>query len=144
MFALRTRNNFFTRSTLGKNPFASFSTAEKPLVTITGLDGFVGPHTALEFIKDGNYRVRATVRKNADEGKMSAIKDAYGSDFDKLEIVEAELLDEGSMMNAIAGSTYVAHLASPYYLDNKTRDELVKPAVNGTLGVMKACTAHGV
>ena len=75
---------------------------------------------------------------------MSAIKEAYGEHFDKLEIVEAELLEEESMMNAIKGSTYVAHLASPYYLDNKTREELVGPAVNGTLGVMKACTAHNV
>ena len=75
---------------------------------------------------------------------MAAIKKAYGSQFDHLEIVEAELLEEESMMKAIEGSTYVAHLASPYYLDNKTRDELVAPAVNGTLGVMKACSFWGV
>lgn len=113
-------------------------------MTITGLDGFVGPHTGLEFLKTGDYRVRATVRKNADKEKMAAIKEAYGSHFDQMEIVEAELLDEESMMKAIEGSTYVAHLASPYYLDNKSREELVGPAVNGTLGVMKACTFWNV
>lgn len=88
--------------------------------------------------------MRATVRQNADKGKMSAVKQALGSHYQDLEVVEAELLNEDSMMKAIEGSTYVAHHASPYYLDNKTREELVEPAVQGTLGTMKACTAWGV
>lgn len=117
---------------------------EKPLVTITGLDSFLGPHTGLEFLKTGDYRVRATVRKNADKSKMGAIKEAYGAYYQDLDIVEAELLEEDSMLNAIEGSTYVAHLASPYYLDNKTREELVAPAVQGTLSALKACTHWGV
>jgi len=115
------------------------------MVTITGLDGFLGPHVGLEFLKSGDYRVRATVRKNyTDKAKMDAIKEAYGSHYQDLDIVEAELLDEDSMLQAIDGSTYVAHLASPYYLDNKTRDELVGPAVQGTLSALKACTQTGV
>eukprot|EP00536_Pseudo-nitzschia_multiseries_P012838 jgi/Psemu1/209770/e_gw1.511.22.1 len=115
------------------------------MVTITGLDGFLGPHVGLEFLKSGNYRVRATVRKNyTDKDKMNAIREAYGTHYQDLDIVEAELLDEDSMMRAIDGSTYVAHLASPYYLDNKTRDELVGPAVRGTLSALEACTHSGV
>jgi dihydroflavonol-4-reductase len=143
--ALRARATLANKAGLFKPAtFANFASSDKPLVTITGLDGFVGPHTALEFLKTGDYRVRATVRKNADKGKMAEIKSAYGSLYQDLEIVEAELLEEDSMIKAIEGSTYVAHLASPYYLDNKTRDELVGPAVNGTLGAMKACTHWGV
>jgi len=95
-------------------------------------------------LKAGDYRVRATVRKNTDQSKMTEIKKAYGSHYQDLDIVEAELLEEDSMLEAIEGSTYVAHLASPYYLDNKTRKELVDPAVNGTLSAMKACTHWGV
>jgi dihydroflavonol-4-reductase len=75
---------------------------------------------------------------------MAAVKSALGSHYQDLEIVEAELLNEDSMMKAIEGSTYVAHHASPYYLDNKTREELVEPAVQGTVGTMKACTAWGI
>jgi len=113
-------------------------------VTITGLDGFLGPHVGLEFLKTGNYRVRATVRKNPDRSKMQAIKTAYGAHYQDLDIVEAELLEENSMFHAIEGSNYVAHLASPYYLDNSTREELVAPAVNGTLNALRACTHWGV
>ena len=140
------RRSLFNRCTkLCKSAtYSSFTIIEKPLITVTGFDGFLGPYTALEFLKDGKYHVRATVRKNPDESKMAAIKQAYGKLFDKIDIVEAELLEEGSMSAALEGSTYVAHLASPYYLDNKTREELVRPAVQGTMEVLKACTEHSV
>ena len=55
-----------------------------------------------------------------------------------------ELMEEDSVKKAIAGSDYVCHLASPYYLDNQTKEELIGPCVNGTLSVMKACSAATV
>lgn len=93
-------------------------------MTVTGFDGYLGPHTVLEFVKNGNFNVRATIREGTDDAKLAPVKAAFGEHFDKVEIVKAELLDEASMAKAIEGSTYVAHLASPYYLDNKTREEL--------------------
>ena len=60
-----------------------------------------------------------------------------------MELVEADLLDEASLINACAGSTYVIHTASPFMPQLK-EEELVKPAVDGTMAVMKACTTHGV
>ena len=55
------------------------------------------------------------------------------------------MLNEESMMEAIAGSDYVAHIASPFFVGKpKHEDELIKPAVNGTLSALKACTATGV
>ena len=72
---------------------AKFSTANKPLITITGLDGFVGPHTAPKFLEDGGFRVRGTVWDSKNVAKIEAIKRAYGDHFSSLEIVEAELLD---------------------------------------------------
>ena len=47
------------------------------------------------------------------------------------------------MINACAGSTYVVHTASPFYF-GCPEEELVKPAVEGTTAVMKACSQHGV
>ena len=47
-------------------------------------------------------------------------------------------MNEQSMIDAIAGSTYVVHVASPFF--NSTNEaDVVRPAVNGTLAVMKAC-----
>ena len=47
------------------------------------------------------------------------------------------------MIDAIAGSTYVVHIASPFTMKGD-EDELVKPAVKGTNAVMKACAQHKV
>merc|ERR1712151_580626 len=110
---LRARSTLATKGSLIRPSFACFSNAGKPLVTITGLDGFVGPHVGLEFLNTGNYRVRATVRPGANQDKMDAIKKAYGSKYGEMEVVEAELLNADSMLKAIEGSDYVAHLASP-------------------------------
>ena len=52
-------------------------------------------------------------------------------------------MDEQSLLNAIAGSTYVVHLASPFFHSSEA-DKLITPAVNGTRYVMAACKAARV
>ena len=116
----------------------------KPLVTITGITGYLGAHVCLLFLKDGNYRVRGTVRNASNAAKMDPIKAAFGDLFNELEIVEADLLKEDTLTAACADSTYVVHTASPFYFHNQTEDELIKPAVEGTLAIVKACNTHKV
>lgn len=41
--------------------------------------------------------------------------------------------------NAIEGVDYVLHTASPFLLTSTDENKLVKPAVNGTLNVLRAC-----
>ena len=43
---------------------------QKPLVTVTGVSGFLGAATALAFLEDGTFRVRGTVRSTKNEYKM--------------------------------------------------------------------------
>lgn len=65
--------------------------------------------------------------------------------FQELEIAEADLLDADSLGKAIEGATYVVHTASPFPVKNpKNADVLVKPAVEGTMAVCRACHAHKV
>merc|ERR1719464_687511 len=116
---------------------------QKPLVTITGVSGYLGSQTALVFLKDGNYRVRGTVRSTSNATKIEPLKAGFGEWFDKIELVEADLLDEASIIKACEGATYVIHTASPF-LPALPEEELVKPAVEGTMAVMKACTQHKV
>ena len=92
--------------------------SEKPLVTITGITGFLGAHVCLLFLQDGGFRVRGTVRSASNETKMNPIKSAFGDLFNQLEVVEADLLNEASMTAACEGSTYVVHTASPFYFNN--------------------------
>ena len=115
----------------------------KPIVTLTGISGYVGSQTCLEFLKDGGYRVRGTVRDKDNQARIAPLRAAFGSHFDKLELVNADLTDQQSLVKAIKGSTYVVHMASPFF-SSQDENALVKPAVDGTNAVMKACQLAGV
>lgn len=52
-------------------------------------------------------------------------------------------MNEDSLISAIAGSTYVVHIASPFFFSSD-ESVLLPPAINGTLAVMKACKAANV
>ena len=47
-------------------------------------------------------------------------------------------MNEQSMIDAIAGSTYVVHVASPFFFPSNEAD-VVTPAINGTVAAMKGC-----
>lgn len=117
----------------------------KPVVLITGVSGYLGSHVAHVFLKDGCYSVRGTVRDLSNAKKIEPLMKAFGHYFTDLTLVEADLLNAESVINAIKGADFVVHTASPFPL-KQPRDEmeLIKPAVDGTLAVMKGCHAHKV
>lgn len=84
---------------------------------MTGVTGFLGAHTAHQFLLDGGFRVRGTVRDKSKASKINPLKETLGPLFDKIELVEADLTNKESLIKAISGSTYVAHTASPFYLN---------------------------
>ena len=60
-------------------------------------------------------------------------------------LVEADLNDKDSIMNAIKGAHFVVHTASPFPLKPpKNEADLINPAVNGTLAVMEACRVNKI
>jgi len=115
-------------------------------VTITGITGFLGAHVCSLFLKDGSYKVRGTVRDPNNEKKIGPVKAAFGADlFGQLELAKADLLNAESIREAIRGSQYVVHTASPFPAKNpKDENELIKPAVEGTMAVMRAAKEFGV
>jgi dihydroflavonol-4-reductase len=55
------------------------------------------------------------------------------------------LLNEQSIIEACKDCTYVVHTASPFPLKMpKNEDELIKPAVEGTLAAMKGAEKYGI
>jgi dihydroflavonol-4-reductase len=57
--------------------------------------------------------------------------------------VDADLLDAAALDKAIEGATYVVHTASPV-IGSNNEDELVKPAVEGTMAVLHSAHKHRV
>ncbi len=108
------------------------------MVCVTGASGFIAGQTVRELLARG-CRVRGTVRDGIDDSQYAYLKQLPGADTG-LELVQGDLTQPGSFDAAITGCDYVIHAASPYLLESKNpQQEMVDPAVNGTLDVLQAC-----
>ena len=118
---------------------------DKEIVTITGISGFLGSQVCLQFLQDGCYKVRGTVRSKTNEKKIGPLRQAFGELFDQLELVEADLTKPESITKALEGTNYVVHTASPFWVQEpKNKDDMIKPAVEGTMCVCRAAAANKV
>ncbi len=109
-------------------------------VLVTGATGFVAGHCIADLLAHG-HSVRGTVRSLADPARVAHLR-ALGGD---LELVEADLTDDRGWPAAAAGVDAVLHVASPIPAEPpRDEDELVRPAVGGTLRVLRASAAAGV
>lgn len=117
-------------------------------VLVTGVSGFIGAHVAQQLLLHG-YHVRGSLRSTADEAKINKLRQQIteGLPVDglpTLEFVEADLLKEDSWPSAVSGCQFVCHVASPFPLEIPNNPEdIIKPAVDGTLAVLKAAAADG-
>ena len=115
-------------------------------VLVTGASGFIGLHCVQQLLQQG-YRVRGTVRSEARADEVRQAMEA-NTDVDlgqRLAIVEADLSRDEGWADAVGGCSYVLHVASPF--PNRApehEDEPIKPAVEGTLRVLKAAADAGV
>ena len=75
--------------------------SQKPLVTITGLTGYVGSHITHLFLQDGGYRVRGCVADIHNEEELQPLKDAFSVKFDQIELAEIDLRCERNVQQAI-------------------------------------------
>ena len=75
--------------------------SNKPIVLITGISGYIGSQICKLFLEDGTFKVKGTVRDKNNENKISPLKKAFGEKFNELELVEADLLNDDSIKNAI-------------------------------------------
>jgi len=111
----------------------------KPRLLITGINGYIGSWTTLKALESGEYRVRGTVRDKNNKAKLAPLKEALGDRFDELELVSADLTDKASLAKAAEDCDYILHMASPFpAVEPKDEDEVIKPAVEGTVGILEA------
>ncbi|KAK3866488.1 hypothetical protein Pcinc_027986 [Petrolisthes cinctipes] len=114
------------------------------VILVTGVSGYLGSHVAKQLLEEG-YRVRGTVRSLENEAKVNPIKNLVPDAKFPIELVAADLTKDEGWDKAVEGCTGVMHVASPFPDGtNKvvTEEEVMGPAKEGTLCVLKAITAH--
>jgi nucleoside-diphosphate-sugar epimerase len=114
-------------------------------VLVTGGTGFVGSHCVLQLLQEG-YRVRTTLRSMGRKGEIHDMMKAGGiTSFDRLTFIETDLMKDDNWDEAVKGCTYVLHVASPiFFALPKDENEIIRPAVEGTIRVLKAARNAGV
>jgi dihydroflavonol-4-reductase len=113
-------------------------------VLVTGGSGFLGGWCLVELLQRA-YRVRTTVRDLARESEVRANVGSQVEVGDRLTVLAADLTDDRGWAEAVAGCDYVLHVASPFPpAQPKDADELIVPARDGTLRVLRASVAARV
>ena len=115
---------------------------------LTGANGYIGRHILLELLNQG-YQVRASVRSLQKSGEIvdalrNHVKDVNTLD-SNLSFVELSLDSDAGWNEAMAGVDVLIHSASPFPLViPANEDELIRPAVDGTLRALRAAKNVGV
>ena len=113
-------------------------------VLVTGGSGFVASWCLVELLRRG-FTVRTTVRSLSKEQAVRAAISTVIDPRDRLTFFAADLTSDVGWAEAVAGCDYVLHVASPLGRDNpKNPDELIVPARDGALRVLRAATNAGV
>lgn len=116
-------------------------------VLLTGVTGFIAKRIALDLLNAG-HTVRGSLRsaKRADE-----VRDAVRphltdpAALERLSFVELDLMRDEGWDAALDGVDALMHTASPFPMTQpKDENDLIRPAVDGTLRALRAADAAGV
>ncbi|SHH63321.1 SDR family oxidoreductase [Clostridium intestinale] len=114
-------------------------------VLVTGGTGFVGTHIIFQLLQRG-YNVKTTIRSLSSKSKViDTLKFNGLTTFDNLTFVEADLSKDDNWDVAMEGCNYVLSVASPVFFNiPKDENEVIRPAVEGIIRVLKAARNAGV
>ena len=111
---------------------------DKPIV-VTGGNGYMASWI-VKFLLDGGYKVRATVRDKSNMHKVGHLLKMGEEHPGKLELFEADLLEEGSYDESMKGCELVIHNAGPFEMWDigNPKHDLFDPAFGGTKNVLSS------
>jgi dihydroflavonol-4-reductase len=112
---------------------------------VTGGTGFLGGWCVVQALERG-HDVRTTVRDlRREDAVRQAVAGAGADPGDRLSVLAADLTSDDGWAEAVAGCRYVLHVASPFPSEQpKDPDELIVPARDGALRVLRAALDAGV
>lgn len=115
------------------------------LVLVTGGSGFLALHCIAAALAQG-YTVRTTIRSDKKkEAVIEAIQNVKPPvEVQRLSFVIADLLNDSGWTEAASGASLILHVASPLPSSQPSdENEVIRPAVDGTLRVLRAAKSSG-
>ena len=121
----------------------NLSSSNRPVVAVTGADGFIGSHLTEELVRAG-YRVKAMAIYNS-QGSYGWLDTVPGEVMEHVEVQLGDVRDAGSVRALMRDAETVYHLAAliaiPYsYVAPRS---YVDTNVSGTLNVLEAARDLG-
>ncbi|ONI22686.1 hypothetical protein PRUPE_2G144600 [Prunus persica] len=111
---------------------------EKGPVCVTGGTGFVASWLVMRLLQHG-YTVRTTVRPDPECKRDLSFLTSLPRASENLQIFNADLNQPDSFNDAIEGCIGVFHVAHPMPTKELDEEVVTKKAVQGALGILKAC-----
>ncbi|MEQ1701458.1 MAG: aldehyde reductase [Ilumatobacteraceae bacterium] len=116
-------------------------------VLVTGATGYIARHVVAQLL-DAGHTVRGTARSINSLAQLKADLAPHLADpaaIERFSLVAADLTSDAGWADAVAGCAFVHHVASPIpSAPPKDPNDLIVPAREGTLRVLKAALAAGV
>ena len=117
------------------------------MILVTGGTGLVGSHLLYQ-ICQSETKVRAIKRANSDTNLVRQVFSYYSekSDtlFQKIEWVDADLLNISELDFAFQGATKVYHCAAWISFNPKHKTKMMNTNIEGTINVVNLCLAHRI
>jgi dihydroflavonol-4-reductase len=113
-------------------------------VLLTGVTGFLGSHTAIQLLNEG-YEVIGTLRSNDRIPSIRKVIKEHSLHHERLSFAVADLSDGDIWYKLTEGVDFIQHIASPFPPTvPKDEDDLILPAKNGTLQILRAAKYNKV
>ncbi|KAI0324496.1 NAD-P-binding protein [Cubamyces sp. BRFM 1775] len=106
-------------------------------ILLTGANGFIATSAVKAFL-DAGFSVRGTVRSPPKAEYLKTIFSSYG---DRLEFaIVPDMAAAHAFDDAVIGVDAIVHTASPVHLNADKPEDIIDPAVNGTLSILHSAT----
>ncbi|CAA7266453.1 unnamed protein product [Cyclocybe aegerita] len=111
-------------------------------VLVSGANGYIAMWIVKILLQQG-YRVRGTMR-SAEKGKFMSdyfAKLGYGEAFEF--VIVQDIIKDGTFNEAVKDVDAIEHMASPVHFNPGDLQETLKPAIQGTVSMLKSTMKNG-
>ena len=117
------------------------------MILVTGGTGMLGAHLIFDLLQS-NQRIRAIKRSTSDLNTVRKIFSYYSDQsetlFEKIEWVDADLLDIYSIEESLKDVSQVYHCAAMVSFNKKHQKQMIATNVQGTATLINACLHMGI